>query len=115
MPVPSAPSVETRVDPVARSNQGLRQPRRADAAKDQSPFAEGAINRFAPPAFVPELDRVPVLRIELAGDARQARHRVAIARRELKEKTAELFAQDLFDRAKLFDQHACPDQALLMR
>src|SRR5438045_5388645 len=112
MPVPLAPSVEPGVDRVARANQVVRQSRSANAAKDQPTFAESAINRFAPPAFVPELDRVSVLRIELTANACQTRRRVAIARRELKEKTAKLFAENLLDGAKFFDEHARSEQVL---
>ena len=72
------------------------------------------IHRFAPPALVPKLDRIAISRIKLPQDARQARGCVAIAGRELKEKAAEFFAQDLFDCAKFLYQHPGPNQSFFV-
>ena len=73
------------------------------------------INRLTPPALMTELNRIPISGIQLAGNALQARRCVAVAGRELKEKTAHLRSQNFFDRTEFLDQHAGSNQPFLMR
>src|ERR1043166_720499 len=114
MPVPAASSMEPGVNDVVGSDQFVRQPRGADGAEYQAAVAKPAIDGFAPPTLMAELDRVSILRIELPRDARKPRRRVAITRRKLEEKTAELLGQDFFDLAKFFHEHLRSHEPLLV-
>src|SRR3954468_21430541 len=61
-----------------------------------------------------ELDCIAISGIELAHDTGQPRWRVAIAGGKLKQKTTELFAENLFQAAKFFHEHSGADEPLLV-
>src|SRR6476660_7460945 len=64
---------------------------------------------------MPELDGVSIARIKLPHGARKSRTRVAVTRRKLEEKAAELRAENLFEAAEFLDEHSGANHALLVR
>ena len=101
MPIPTLGAMQANVNLIGRLDELIGQAWAAAGAEDDTCLAEGAVDIFIPPTGVPEFHDVATRGIELADNIVEAGFGVAIARRQLKQKTAHSVAEGIRDHAKI--------------
>ena len=104
VPVPALRAVQTDIDLLRRHDELVREARSAAGTEYNSGFAKSRVNFLVPPGLMPEFHDIAAGGVELAHDRIQTGFAVAVAWRQLEEKAAHLFAENVAYHAKISDQ-----------
>ena len=104
MPIPSFWAVQADIHFTGRADKLVRQARSAAGAEDDPGLSKGAIHFVIPPAGMAEFDDIPASGIKLADNVIEPGLGVAIAWRQLKQKTSHPLAENIGDDPKVLHQ-----------